>query len=43
MTIVAAEIGAMAVARAVAKSDPSLSNEILKAAHAALLKASKGQ
>jgi TetR/AcrR family transcriptional repressor of nem operon len=43
MTIVAAEIGAMAVARAVAKSDPSLSDEILKAVHAVLLKASKGQ
>jgi TetR/AcrR family transcriptional repressor of nem operon len=42
MTIVAAEIGAMAVARAVAKSDPSLSDEILKAVHAVLLKASKG-
>ena len=42
MTIVAAEIGAIAVARAVSKSDPSLSNEILKAVHAVLLKASKG-
>jgi TetR/AcrR family transcriptional repressor of nem operon len=43
MTIVAAEIGAMAVARAVAKSDPSLSDEILKAVHAVLVKASRGQ
>jgi TetR/AcrR family transcriptional repressor of nem operon len=42
MTIVAAEIGAMAAARAVAKSDPSLSDEILKAVHAVLMKASKG-
>jgi TetR/AcrR family transcriptional repressor of nem operon len=42
MTIVAAEIGAMAVARAVSKSDPSLSDEILKAVHAVLVKASKG-
>jgi len=40
MTIVAAEIGAMAVARAVAKSDLSLSDEILKAVHAVLVKAS---
>ncbi|CAG2155080.1 hypothetical protein LMG31506_05272 [Cupriavidus yeoncheonensis] len=43
MTIVAAEIGAMAVARAVAKSDPSLSDEVLKAVHAVLVKASKAQ
>ncbi|TDN57916.1 TetR/AcrR family transcriptional regulator [Paraburkholderia sp. BL10I2N1] len=43
MTIVAAEIGAMAAARAVAKSDPSLSDEILKAVRAVLLKASEGQ
>ncbi|MGT2477482.1 TetR/AcrR family transcriptional regulator [Paraburkholderia terrae] len=42
MTIVAAEIGAMAAARAVAKSDPSLSDEISKAVHAVLVKASKG-
>ncbi len=43
LAIVAAEIGAMAAARAVAKSDPSLSDEILKAVHAMLLQASKGQ
>ncbi|MHC8381870.1 TetR/AcrR family transcriptional regulator [Pseudomonas sp. LB3P14] len=43
MTIVAAEIGAMAVARAVAKSDPTLSDKILKAVHAVLVKASQGQ
>jgi TetR/AcrR family transcriptional repressor of nem operon len=42
MTIVAAEIGAMAAARAVAKSDPALSDEILKAVHAVLVKASMG-
>lgn len=42
MTIVAAEIGAMAAARAVAKSDPLLSDEILQAVHAVLMKASKG-
>lgn len=42
LAIVAAEIGAMAAARAVAKSDPSLSDEILKAVHAMLVKASKG-
>jgi TetR/AcrR family transcriptional repressor of nem operon len=43
LAIVAGEIGAMAAARAVAKSDPSLSDEILKAMHAVLVKASKGQ
>lgn len=43
LAIVAAEIGAMAAARAVAKSDPSLSDEILKAVHDLLVKASKGQ
>ncbi|MFJ1260305.1 TetR/AcrR family transcriptional regulator [Cupriavidus sp. CuC1] len=43
LAIVAAEIGAMAAARAVAKSDPSLSDEILKAVHAMLVKASKGR
>jgi TetR/AcrR family transcriptional repressor of nem operon len=43
LAIVAAEIGAMAAARAVAKSDPALSDEILKAVHAMLAKASKGQ
>jgi TetR/AcrR family transcriptional repressor of nem operon len=43
LAIVAAEIGAMAAARAVAKSDPSLSDEILKAVHAMLVKASLGQ
>jgi TetR/AcrR family transcriptional repressor of nem operon len=41
LAIVAAEIGAMAAARAVAKSDPALSDEILKAVHAMLVKASK--
>jgi TetR/AcrR family transcriptional repressor of nem operon len=41
LAIVAAEIGAMAAARAVAKSDPALSDEILKAVHAMLLNASK--
>ncbi|RDK08576.1 TetR/AcrR family transcriptional regulator [Cupriavidus lacunae] len=43
LAIVAAEIGAMAAARAVAKSDPSLSDEILKAVRAMLVKASTGQ
>ncbi len=43
LAIVAAEIGAMAAARAVAKSDPSLSDEILKAVHAMLVHASKRQ
>jgi TetR/AcrR family transcriptional repressor of nem operon len=43
LAIVAAEIGAMAAARAVAKSDPSLSDEILKAVRAMLVNASKGQ
>jgi TetR/AcrR family transcriptional repressor of nem operon len=43
LAIVAAEIGAMAAARAVAKSDPSLSDEILKAVHDMLVKASSGQ
>ena len=42
MAIVAAEIGAMAAARAVAKSDPVLSDDILKAVHAVLIKATKG-
>jgi TetR/AcrR family transcriptional repressor of nem operon len=42
LAIVAAEIGAMAAARAVAKSDPSLSDEILRAVHAMLVKVSKG-
>ncbi|WP_395408341.1 TetR/AcrR family transcriptional regulator [Pseudoduganella sp. UC29_106] len=41
LAIVAAEIGAMAAARAVAKSDPDLSDEILKAVHALLVKAAK--
>jgi TetR/AcrR family transcriptional repressor of nem operon len=41
ITIVAAEIGAMAVARAVAKSDPTLSDEILEAVHAVLVKISE--
>ena len=43
LAIVAAEIGAIAAARAVAKSDPALSDEILKAVHAMLVNASKGQ
>lgn len=43
LAIVAAEIGAMAAARAVAKSDPALSDEILKAVHALLVNASLGQ
>ena len=43
LAIVAAEIGAMAAARAVAKSDPALSDEILKAVHAMLVNASKRQ
>lgn len=41
LAIVAAEIGAMAAARAVAKSDPALSDEILKAVHAMLVNATK--
>jgi len=41
LAIVAAEIGAMAAARAVAKSDPALSDEILKAVHAMLVRASQ--
>jgi TetR/AcrR family transcriptional repressor of nem operon len=43
LAIVAAEIGAMAAARAVAASDPALSDEILKAVHALLLNASKAR
>jgi len=36
LTIVAAEIGAIAVARAIAKSKPALSNRVLTAAHRVL-------
>jgi TetR/AcrR family transcriptional regulator, transcriptional repressor for nem operon len=42
LTIVAAEIGAMGAARAVAKSDPALSDEILQAVHSVLVQVAKG-
>ena len=39
LTIAAAEIGAVAASRAIAKSDPALSEEILASIRAVLLKA----